>query len=149
MASGPFKRRYYNHARTLREESKQKDSVLTKYIWQLKRRGYQELKVKFKTIAHVKAYSKESGRCQMCSREKIEILRCLKEKGSDCLNRRSEMYRNCVHRYKHLLGSINTKKKEGYHGNDKVAEVNRLSQEIIDETASGHTRSGRQWRIDR
>ena len=79
----------------------------------------------------------------MCSREKTEIQKCLKEKGSNCLNRRSEMYRNCVHRYKHLLGSINTKKKEGYHGNDEVAEVNRISQEIMDETASGQTRSGR------
>ena len=85
----------------------------------------------------------------MCTQEKIEILKSLKNNGSKCLNRRGELFRNCVHKYKQLLGSINTRKKDEnliLHKVPQYYQYSQYSQEINNDKSDGVTRSGRQWR---
>ena len=73
-------------------------------------------------------------------------MKSLNEHGSKCLNRRGELFRNCVHRYKHLLGSINTKKKDEDNIYYEVPEYSQISQQNNIDRGAGKTRSGKQWR---
>ena len=144
MASGDFKRRFYNHKASFTDEQKEKNSELAKYVWLLKRKQ-KAFRVYFKTIKFTKTYQRETGHCQMCIQEKIEILKSLRELGSKCLNRRQEIFRNCIHKYKHLLGSINTRHKDETISHFKILDFSQYGQdnEVI---AEGVTRSGKNYR---
>ena len=51
-------------------------------------------------------YNRNTRKCQLCSREKLEILRLMKNKGAKSLNKRDEITRRCIHRFKHQLGAV-------------------------------------------
>ena len=57
-------------------------------------------------VSKEKEYTRESKKCNLCTREKLEILKnSLKD---DSLNKRSEIMNKCRHRNKFLLSKINT-----------------------------------------
>ena len=143
MASGKFKNRFYNHKKSFNDERYAKFSELGKFVWKLKNRNVQ-FKVHFESIAFSKPYRRETGKCEMCLREKIEISNSIKCNGSKSLNRRNELYRNCVHRHKHLLGTINTRLKPPDAGN--VMIYPHITQSQGQRREWGQTRSGKQWR---
>ena len=144
MASGDFKRRFYNHKASFTDEQKEKNSELAKYVWLLKRKQ-KAFRVYFKTIKFTKTYQRETGHCQMCIQEKIEILKSLRESGSKCLNRRQEIVRNYINKYKYPLGSINTRHKDETISHFKILDFSQYGQdnEVI---AEGVTRSGKNYR---
>ena len=55
--------------------------------------------------------------------------------GNRSINKREEIFRPCIHRYKHLLGYLNT-------FDITIPDI----QTYEEQTQSGHTRSGRRWR---
>ena len=103
----------------------------------------------------------------MCSREKLEIAKNIKKYGSKSLNRRWEIFRRCLRRGQHLLGSINTRHKNattdegagnqvgedigGIEGSEGVLDLvegdgEGINRHIEQAISFGQTRSGRQWR---
>ena len=145
MASGEFKRRWYNHRQSFRDEGKEKSTELAKFIWNLKR-WMINYTVHFETLEFTTPYRRETGSPRMCIQEKIAIIKSLKDLGARCLNRREELFRNCVHRYRHLLGTINTRKKD-WQPHSLQAFLQRLhSLEEDMERAFGSTRSGNIFR---
>ena len=139
MASGEFKIRHRNHTKSFRLENYEKETELSKFVWSLKRKNI-SFKVNFSILSCEKPYRKETGSCNLCSKEKIEIIRNIKLNGSKSLNRRWEVFRKCIHRGNHMLGSINTLHKAQ---ND---DTDRRRLETFMEMPSGQTRSGRSWR---
>ena len=166
MASGDFKACYRNHTKSFRIEKYEKETELSKFVWQLKRKNV-EFKVNFEILSQERPYEKETGKCPMCTREKLEIVKHIKRNGSKSLNRRWEAFRKCLHRSRHLLGTINTRLKEpeagigegegnghqeeegeGAVGGERVATEEGEEQEGHrgQEIPLGQTRSGRQFR---
>ena len=166
MASGEFKARHRNHTKSFRNEKYENETELSKFVWKLKRKNV-EFRVNFEILSIERPYQKETGYCSMCSREKLEIAKNIKKYGSKSLNRRWKIFRRCLHRGEHLLGSINTRHKNatadevaesqvgeemgGMEGPGGVLDLGEGEREgvnrHIEQTISfGQTRSGRQWR---
>ena len=164
MASGEWKRRYNNHTESFRKISKKNQSALSLYVWKLKEQDIR-FTLHWTKVANAQVYSKETKRCFLCSREKLEIMRLLKDHPMRALNKREEIIRQCIHRKNHLLGMIDFNAQ----GNNElicegaVPEVPPLQNinVIIQDTRSncndaiessqdteifGKTRSGRVWR---
>ena len=75
---------------------------LSMYVWKLKRNNI-PFDIRWKLVAAVPAYRKESQRCLLCLTEKTAILfgdRNL------LLNKRSEIMNPCKHKDKHKLSKI-------------------------------------------
>ena len=106
LAGGAFKLRLANHLQSFKNESKQKQSKLSEYIWGLKNRNIESFEIKWSIIANESGFNRKSRRCQLCIREKVEILRMVKIKPNKLINKRDEIFRRCLHRKKHFLGSI-------------------------------------------
>ena len=142
MASGEFKICHRNHTKSFRLDKYENETELSKFVWQLKRKNI-NFKVNFEILSHEKPYQRDTGKCAMCSKEKIEIVRNIKTNRAKSLNRRWEIYRKCLHRGNHLLGTINTRHRDhivDFGRGDRGEENNHLN------IPSGQTRSGRQWR---
>ena len=61
--------------------------------------------VHWRAVAKAPSYTKESNRCKLCLREKLEILALLKNKARRALNTRTMMMGKCPHKSRHLLGN--------------------------------------------
>ena len=72
MASGEFKRRWYNHRQSFRDEGKEKSTELAKFIWNLKRRRV-NYSVHFETLEFTSPYKKETGSSRMCTQERGQL----------------------------------------------------------------------------
>ena len=94
-----FKERYTNHKASLKHESKQHHTELSKFTWQLKRTGTAH-QVKWRILRRAKEYSINSKRCDLCLTEKLMIATANK---ATLLNKRSEIASKCRHRLKHQL----------------------------------------------
>ena len=101
-----FKQRYYNHTASFRNEGKREATHLSRFILKLKDRGVEGFRVEWEVLAQETGYSRKSKRCQLCSREKVEILKLIGARPRKALNKRDELYRRCMHRFKHQLGQL-------------------------------------------
>jgi hypothetical protein len=81
---------------------KRNSTELSKYVWQLKRRGI-EFHIKWQTLKRAKPYSPASNRCNLCLWEKYFII-CKPELAT--LNKRNELVSSCRHAKKFLLANI-------------------------------------------
>ena len=156
LASGLVKKRISNHFSTFGNESKRNQCELSKFIWKLKDRGINNFEVKWKILAQENLYSTANRKCQLCSREKVEIQRAIKRAGNKCINKREEMFRRCIHRFKYYLGYLDGPRKEkpGISKNP-ISQANE-NPELVPEQATersmdngrptGKTRSGLDFR---
>ena len=101
--AGTFNDRYTKHLSSFKLEHMETSSKLSTYIWQLKREAKQYC-IKWKILRHAKAYTPESGKCHLCTAEKVEILFSDR---SLTLNKRSEIMNKCRHKAKHKLSAVN------------------------------------------
>ena len=92
-----FKQRYRNHTQSFTKEARQKDTELSKYIWQLKEEGL-EGNIKWDIARRAAPYKCGTRKCDLCITEKLEIALANPE---NLLNRRSEIVSTCRHRTKH------------------------------------------------
>ena len=106
LAGGLFKLRLANHRQSFKNIRKRKDSKLSEFIWDLKDKGIQKYDIKWTVLAQESRFNRKSRRCQLCVREKLEILRKLKLNPGRTINKRDEIFRRCLHRYKHFLGYL-------------------------------------------
>ena len=64
QASNTFKLRYNGHTDSFRNEVKEKDTTLSKYLWRLKRMKV-EPEVKWSIMSQARPYTRETKRCQL------------------------------------------------------------------------------------
>ena len=99
-----FKTRYANHQSSMRHEKYAKSTELAKHVWSLKRSGT-DYEITWKIKAQARSYNNITKRCNLCTVEKLHILKAEKQ---DALNRRSEMISKCRHDRKYLLAYATT-----------------------------------------
>jgi hypothetical protein len=73
---------------------------LSKYIWSLKKSN-RPYKIKWTILKYSSAYRSGRNQCNLCSDEKLYIM---KFKKNSLLNKRSEIFSNCVHQKQFLAG---------------------------------------------
>ena len=108
LASGLVKLRVSNHYRSFTNPGLRSGCELAKYIWHLKDRGLNDYSIKWEIIATEFTFNRSSDRCHLCIREKLEIMKYMKKFGSKVINKRGELFRKCLHRFKHCLGNIDS-----------------------------------------
>ena len=79
QASNTFKLRFNGHTDSFRNEWKEKDTTLRKYIWNLKRRE-QEHDIKWSIASLALPYIKETKICQPCTLCKADQRKVLKRR---------------------------------------------------------------------
>ena len=102
LTGGPFKERYANHKKSFKHSKYEKDTELSKYIWELKRKDT-EYTITWRIIRSVNTHRRSSGQCNLCIAEKLEVLKAI---GSNSLNRRNELISKCRHPPKWILARI-------------------------------------------
>ena len=79
---------------------------MSEAVWILKDQEIEDFNIKWSVIAKEKGYNRKSRKCQLCIREKVEILRVIRKCPARTLNKRKEIFRRCLHRRKHFLGDL-------------------------------------------
>ena len=100
---GDFKQRFYNHRMSFNNEDYFKDTTLSKYVWEIKRKLKIMPSLKWSIIKSVPAYSNISKKCQLCLQEKFEILNY--PNPNELLNKKSRLISKCCHVNKFLLSN--------------------------------------------
>ena len=106
-AEGDFKKPFYNHRKSLNNESNANDTTLSKYIWELKETLNSSPTLAWSIAKKVPPYSNISKRCLLCIHEKLEIINY--PRPEELLNKISELISKCHHANKFLLHSYKTK----------------------------------------
>ena len=94
-----FKDRQYKHRNSFKYESKNNKTELSKYIWDLKKKGVNEPNIKWSVVDRAQAYINGSGRCNLCLTEKYHII----TSSSELINKRCEFISKCRHENKYYL----------------------------------------------
>jgi len=100
-----FKKRYANHKKSFNTEKYRYSTTLSNEYWKLKELNAGP-KVTWKVKRKCKSYNTTSKKCNLCASEKYEIATY---KGSDILNKRSEVISKCRHQNKFRLALHDTK----------------------------------------
>ena len=104
LTGGTFKDRYNHHMSNFRNQSGDKATTLSKYIWKLKRQGF-PYEISWKKLARGRAFNPVTRTCHLCLQEKYLIM--FSPHGAT-LNKRTELYNTCRHRLKDLVGNLKT-----------------------------------------
>ena len=97
---GPeFKKRWANHKKSFTHEKYEKETELSKHIWDLKRKQA-DYDIKWKILEKSKTFNPVTGICSLCTAEKFNII-YKSELGS--LNKRNEVRNHCRHKAGLLL----------------------------------------------
>ena len=89
-----FKDRYYKHQFDFQTPDQRISTKLSSYIWDLKDAGT-SYKIKWDIVRRAYPYSAVSGRCDLCTAEKYEIIF---NPQSATLNSRNELFSACRHK---------------------------------------------------
>ena len=141
LAGGLFKKRLANHQQSFRDRNKIKFSELSKFVWKLQDQGIYNYSINWTILSTEKGYDRRNGKCGLCLREQLEILKASYKVGRRLINKREELFTGCIHRYRHQLGVIDT-------NNISINEINNFANNMTPEEniTSGSLRSGRLWR---
>ena len=105
IAETAFNKRYSNHKRSLNLAAYKNDTEPSKERWKIKRRNSVRL-IKWRNLGKCLQSNRSSLRCNLCLKEKLEITSL---KGSNILNRRTELTLKCRYVNKHTLVRHDTK----------------------------------------
>ena len=117
LSSNEFKDRYMNHQNSFNNITYEKETELSKYIWDLKRKQQ-----RFRILKHITAYRSGSKRWNLCNEKKMQIM--LANENS-LLNRRSEIFAKCRHREKYLAGRFKCTREQ------KIAREQSVDHVVI------------------
>ena len=99
LTGNTFKKRYYGHSHSFREQESEHATTLSAHIWKLKKKK-KKFDVKWEVVARAGDFNPVSKKCQLCLKEKYYILF---HQGGATLNKRSELFSTCRHRLRRLL----------------------------------------------
>ena len=88
-AAEDFRKRYYNHINSFKNETQMIETTLAKYIWEQKQRHNIKPTLKWYIVKSVSSYSNITKSCMLCLHEKFEILTYPNQ--DELLNKRSEL----------------------------------------------------------
>ena len=94
-----FKQRYANHVKSFRHEKHQSDTEPSNQLWSIKNNDCTPNTV-WEILGKHQTYNPNTKRCFLCLKEKLQIARY---KGSNLLNKRSEIINKCRQRNKFAL----------------------------------------------
>ena len=94
-----FKKRYYGHTESFRNEANKNNTALSTHIWEQNLNP--EPKITWTIVAKASSYNKGSRYCDLCLTEKLVIMKNFSD--PEYLNKRTEMAQRCRHRQKFLL----------------------------------------------
>ena len=92
LAGGTFKERYRNHTKSFRNNKYEKETELSKYIWDLKKTNI-DYKLRWDVVKKSNTGIRKSGQCNLCLEEKFAI----NMNKDNIINRRSELISKCRH----------------------------------------------------
>ena len=98
-----FKKRYYSHKESFRNEASKNKTTLSAHIWD--QNLAPEPRIKWSILQHATSYRKGSTYFDLCLTEKLYIMKNFNN--TSYLNKRSELAQRCRHRHKHLLKHCN------------------------------------------
>ena len=104
-----FKTRFNNHKVSFKHRKHSHDTVLSKYIWDLKDSDT-DFSIKWSIVTRARSYRGNPSRCNLCLMEKLCILSADK---STLLNKRSELITKC--RYENKFYAANQKRDHFTH----------------------------------
>ena len=93
LTENTFKIRFTNHKASMEHSGKRSSTELSKYIWELKDRN-EQYNIKWKVLAHARAFNPSSKRCNLCLLEKYFII---SKPNLASLNTRREFVTTCRH----------------------------------------------------
>ena len=99
VTENSIKDRIYKHRNSFKYESKANSTELSKYVWDLKKKGIANPIVKWSIIDHARPYINGSKKCNLCLTEKYHII----TSPLNLLNKRSELVSKCRHENKYYL----------------------------------------------
>ena len=102
-AEGEFKKRFYNHNSSFKNELKMSNTTLANPVWDLKLKHNVTPTLKWYILKSVAPYSNITKKCRLCLQEKFEILSY--PNPDELLNKRSELVSKCRHMNKFLLAN--------------------------------------------
>ena len=88
-AAEDFRKRYYNHINSFKNQTQMIETTLAKYIWEQKQRHNIKPTLKWYIVKSVSSYSNITKSCMLCLHEKFEILTYPNQ--VELLNNRSEL----------------------------------------------------------
>ena len=94
-----FKERYKHHTASFRNKSRQKNTELSNYIWELKENG-ESYTIDWLIATKAHPYICGTRKCDSCLRERLLIARANSE---SLLNKRDELVSKCRHMNKFTL----------------------------------------------
>ena len=95
-----FKERLYNHNKSFNNRAYEKDTELSKHIWELKDKQT-PYELKWSILRKTSGYSNISKTCSLCTSEKLAIVN-FKDK-TRLLNTRNELISKCRHQNRFIL----------------------------------------------
>ena len=93
LCSGEFKKRFYNHTKSFKNKKYQKETELSKYIWDLKTEN-SDYSINWEILKKSNTGKRKSGMCNLCMEEKLHIISL---KNDHLLNKRNELVSKCRH----------------------------------------------------
>ena len=102
MASTSFKTRYNNHLQSFSKPEKQNSTSLAQYIWN--NNLSPNPKINWEIIKECKTYAPGNKSCDLCTTEKIEILKQVNNPSN--INKRNDIGNRCIHKTAYVLGVI-------------------------------------------
>ena len=107
LSEDEWKKRYYNHRRSFRNQRYQSGTMLSSYVWETKRVIDEIPSLKRSIITALTAYSNITKRCQLCLYKKYAIITYTDPE--NLLNKRSENMSKCPHQRKFLLSNYDAR----------------------------------------
>ena len=101
LTGNTFKKRYDGHTNSFRNRA-DSNTTLSTYIWKLKDENT-NFNISWKIIDRGKKFNPSTRKCNLCLKEKYNII--FKPSGAT-LNRRSELFSVCTHRWQKLLSKV-------------------------------------------
>ena len=96
MTSGTFKKRYANHKKSINNPRYSSETELSKYVCELKNKK-RDFNIKWSVLKRVAPRAAGRKFCNLCLEEKLCIIESDRTR---ILNRRSEIFSKCCHRFK-------------------------------------------------
>ena len=94
LTATTFKERYNNYTTSFRNENSGQSTTLKSYYWRMKHLN-KNPSVTFQILRLSKSFTPETGRCALCTAEKLDILNADRRK---TLNKRTEIMSICRHK---------------------------------------------------
>ena len=91
---GEFKKRFYNHNTSFKNNSKRNGMTLAKYAWDLKFKDNVTYTLKWYILKSVAPYSNIAKKCRLYPQEKFEILSY--SNPDELLSKRSNLFQSAV-----------------------------------------------------